>query len=69
MNKINSDHGGSRSDQLLLACVLEYEEYLEMYRGQEWEFVARSMVHKLVKSLDETEYYKRLCDANVSRNR
>jgi hypothetical protein len=66
MNDLNFDDYRNPSEQLLLSYILEWEEYIEMYKGQEWEFIARGMVRKLEKALEETEYYKRLCHAGVS---
>jgi hypothetical protein len=51
------------TDQILRDVINEWYEYIEMYPGDEWELIARSLAKRLEKQMGETEYYRRLADA------
>jgi len=49
---------------LIDATIAEWEEWLEMYPGDEWVILSHILAHKLQKQIDETTYYKRIADAS-----
>lgn len=52
-------------EQILDSVLDKWSEYIEMYPGQEGEFVSLILAAELQKQMEETEYYKRLSDARV----
>ena len=54
-------------DKIIDSTWERWQEYLEMYPGDEWALVAQAIAHRLQQQIEETEFYKRLSHARTDK--